>query len=197
MKLADARGQTFDAAALTRWGGYVLDPYAVVGLPGTEQSRWIVDPFAFMQQALALPDLPLPDTTTENGRRLMFIHIDGDGYPSRAELPGTPLAGEALLTQVLQRYRLPTTMSVIEGEVAPDGLYPALSAEMEAIARRTFALPYIETVSYTHLDVYKRQVYDDDVRVGLRNDDAVAHHEVECAMLHFLRHMQVLCVDCN
>ncbi len=149
LKLADARGQTFDAAALTRWGGYVLDPYAVVGLPGTEQSRWIVDPFAFMQQALALPDLPLPDTTTENGRRLMFIHIDGDGYPSRAELPGTPLAGEALLTQVLQRYRLPTTMSVIEGEVAPDGLYPALSAEMEAIARRTFALPYIEIASHS------------------------------------------------
>ena len=60
--------------------------------PNTEQSRWIIDPFAFLQQALALPALPLPDTTTENGRRLMFIHIDGDGYPSRAELPGTPLA---------------------------------------------------------------------------------------------------------
>ncbi|MBK8893604.1 MAG: bifunctional glycoside hydrolase 114/ polysaccharide deacetylase family protein [Propionivibrio sp.] len=150
LKLADTRGQTFDVAALTRWGGYVLDPYAVVGVPGSEQSRWIIDPFAFLQQALALPDLPLPDTTTENGRRLMFIHIDGDGYPSRAELPGTPLAGEALLTQVLQRYRLPTTMSVIEGEVAPDGLYPALSAEMEAIARRTFALPYIEIASHTY-----------------------------------------------
>ncbi|MEF8723883.1 MAG: bifunctional glycoside hydrolase 114/ polysaccharide deacetylase family protein [Candidatus Accumulibacter phosphatis] len=149
LQLADARGQTFDAAALTRWGGYVLDPFAAIDLPNTEQSRWIIDPFAFLQQALALPALPLPDTTTENGRRLMFIHIDGDGYPSRAALPGTPLAGEALLTQVLQRYRLPTTMSVIEGEVAPGGLYPALSAEMEAIARRTFALPYIEIASHS------------------------------------------------
>lgn len=149
LQLTDARGQTFDVAALTRWGGYVLDPYAVIELPGSEQSRWVIDPFAFLKQALALPDLPLPDTTTENGRRLMFIHIDGDGYPSRAELPGTPLAGEALLTQVLQRYRLPTTMSIIEGEIAPHGLHPSISAEMEAVARRTFALPYIEIASHT------------------------------------------------
>lgn len=149
LQLADTRGQTFDAAALTRWGGYVLDPYAVIELPASEQSRWVIDPFAFLQQALALPALPLPDTTTENGRRLMFIHIDGDGYPSRAELPGTPLAGEALLTQVLQRYKLATTMSVIEGEVAPHGLHPNIAAEMEGIARRTFALPYIEIASHS------------------------------------------------
>ncbi len=149
LRLTDARGQNFDAAALTAWGGYVLDPYAVTQIPASEQTRWVIDPFAFLQQALALPALPLPDTTTENGRRLMFIHIDGDGYPSRAELPGTPLAGEALLTQVLQRYKLPTTMSVIEGEVAPHGLHPAIAAEMEAIARRTFALPYIEIASHS------------------------------------------------
>lgn len=149
LQLADARGQTYDVAALTRWGGFVMDPYTVTILPGSEQSRWVIDPFAFLQQALALPALPMPDTTTENGRRLMFIHIDGDGYPSRAEIPGTPLAGEALLIHVLQRYKLPTTMSVIEGEVAPHGLHPGTAAEMEAIARKTFALPYIEIASHS------------------------------------------------
>jgi peptidoglycan/xylan/chitin deacetylase (PgdA/CDA1 family) len=149
LRLSDTQGNTFDVAAVTRWGGYVLDPYAVASVPGSEQSRWVVDPFAFLRAALQLPELPLPDTTTENGRRLMFIHIDGDGYPSRAELPGTPLAGEALLKEVLQRYRLPTTMSVIEGEVAPHGVHPDIAAEMEGIARRTFALPYIEIASHT------------------------------------------------
>lgn len=149
LQLTDEKGRIYDAAALTAWGGYVLEPFAVVAIPGSEQSRWIIDPFAFLQRALALPELPLPDTTTENGRRLMFIHIDGDGYPSRAEKPGTPLAGRALLTDVIERYKLPTTMSVIEGEVAPHGLYPELSAEMEEIARKTFALPYVEIASHS------------------------------------------------
>mgnify|MGYP001400424497 CR=1 FL=1 len=40
-----------------------------------------------------------------------LVHIDGDGFPSRAELPGTRLAGEALLKEVLEKYRIPTTMS--------------------------------------------------------------------------------------
>ena len=149
LRLSDGRGQTFDAVAVTLWGGYALDPFVFVELPAGEQTRWIVDPFAFFRQALALPDLPLPDTTTENGRRLMFIHIDGDGFPSRAELPGTPLAGEALLKHVLQRYRLPTTMSIIEGEIAPHGLHPANAREMEDIARRMFALPYVEIASHS------------------------------------------------
>ncbi len=149
LQVTDAKGVSYDAAAITRWGGYVLDPFAVIQIPGTEQFRWIIDPFAFLQQALALPALPVPDTTTENGRRLMFIHIDGDGYPSLAEMPGSPLAGKVLLNDVIEKYRLPTTMSVIEGEVAPYGLYPKLSAEMESLARRTFALPYVEIASHS------------------------------------------------
>lgn len=173
LQLVDAQGTRYDAAAFTRWGGYVLDPYAVIDLPGTEQARWIVDPFAFLQRALALPDLPLPDTTTENGRRLMFIHIDGDGYPSRAELPGAPIAGRVLHEQVIARYKLPTTMSVIEGEVAAHGLFPKLSAELEETARRTFALPYVEIAShsYSHPFAWHRA----ERKAAGRADDAGYH----------------------
>lgn len=150
LRLEDTRGATHDAAAITPWGGYVLNPYAISQIPGTEQTRWIIDPFAFLQAALALPDVPVPDTTTENGRRLMFIHIDGDGFPSLSERAGAPIAGRVLLEQVLKRYRLPTTMSVIEGEVAPHGMFPQLSTEMENVARQIFALPYVEIASHTY-----------------------------------------------
>ena len=152
LTVQDEKARQFVAGAIMPWGGFILDPFAVVEVPGTEQSRWVVDPFAFLQQALALAPLPIPDITTENGRRLMFSHIDGDGFPSRAELPGSPLAGEVLLTEVLEKYRVPTTMSVIEAEVSPQGLYPALSRQMEDIARRMFRLPHVEIAShsYTH-----------------------------------------------
>lgn len=145
----DARNQAWLAGALMPWGGVLLEPYTFVELPGTEQTRWVVDPFAFLRRALALPELPAPDVTTENGRRLLLAHIDGDGFPSRAELPGQPFASQALLQEVLQRYRIPQTVSVIEGEIAPHGLHPTLSPALEEIARKMFRLPHVEIASHS------------------------------------------------
>ena len=54
--------------------------------------------------ALALPPIPIPDPTTANGRRVMEIHVDGDGFVSVAELPDRPFAGEVIRREVLARY---------------------------------------------------------------------------------------------
>ena len=148
--LQDGRGRNFVGGAITPWGGFVLDPNVLYEIPGTDDARWLVDPFAFLQQALRLPAIPVPDTTTENGRRLLLAHVDGDGFPSLAEFPGSPLAAQVLLTQVFEKYRIPQTMSVIEAEVAPDGLYPDLSPRMEEVARKMFRLPHIEVASHSY-----------------------------------------------
>lgn len=151
--VSDAGGKRYDAAALMPWGGFALHPFALRVLPlEEEQTRWIIEPFEFIRQALALPPLPVPDTTTLSGRRMFFAHIDGDGFPSRSEMKGRRLAAEVLLDEVLARYRVPHAMSVIEIEVSPDGPYAKESAEMEAVARRMFALPHVEIAShsYTH-----------------------------------------------
>lgn len=160
LELQDQRGQRVVAGAIMPWGGFMLDPFVLVALPGTEQRRWVIDPFAFLTQALRLPPMPVPDVTTENGRRLLMAHIDGDGFPSRAEMAGNPLASEVLLKEVLQKYRIPHTMSVIEAETAPDGLYPQQSAQMEDIARRMFRLPHVEIAShsYSHPFLWNQEV---------------------------------------
>ena len=106
----------------------------------------------------------MPDVTTETGRRLLLIHVDGDGFPSRAELPGTPLASEVMLTEFLQRYRWPSTVSIIEGEVAPRGLFAALSPLMEKTAREIFALPHVEMASHT----FSHPFYWADAELGLQ-----------------------------
>lgn len=93
----------------------------------------------FLAPLCASGKMPVPDITTENGRRLLTVHIDGDGFPSRAEILGTPLAGRVLLDEFVSRYRIPHAISVIEAEIAPHGLYPGNAAEMEDIARRIFA----------------------------------------------------------
>ena len=150
LQARDARGATMDAVAITPWGGYALAGYSLVRLAaGEDEYRWAIDPIAFLQRALALPAMPVPDTTTETGRRLLMVHIDGDGFANRSDLRGAPLASEVLLRDVLERYRVPTAMSIIEGETAPHGLYPKLSAQMEGIARRMFALPHVEVATHT------------------------------------------------
>lgn len=167
----DARGQTVTGGALTPWGGFILDPNVLTEIPGTEAARWVVDPFAFVQQALRLPPLPVPDTTTENGRRLLLAHVDGDGFNSLAEFPGSPPAAQVLLTQVFEKYRIPQTMSVIEAEVAPDGLSPALSPRLEAIARAMFNLPHMEIGSHTYSHPFQ---WDLAVRHGIFEEGSEA-----------------------
>jgi hypothetical protein len=147
--LAGDKGERMDAVAFTDWGGYALSPYDVITLPGSGSKRWVLDPFAFLSRALALPAMPVPDVTSESGRRLLLVHVDGDGFPSRAERPGAPFAAQVLLDEILQRYRVPQTISVIEGEIAARGLHPKDSPALEAIARRIFALPQVEMASHT------------------------------------------------
>ncbi|AVA34819.1 hypothetical protein RN01_05875 [Cupriavidus sp. SHE] len=141
---------TYDAAAITAWGGYVMGPYAVRQNTPKGQDRWIVQPIDFLREALRLPSMPVPDSTTESGRRLLTIHIDGDGFASKAEIPGGGYSGEVLFREIFDRYRLPMTMSVIEGEVGKSGMYPKLAPELEPIARKIFAQPYVEVASHTY-----------------------------------------------
>ncbi len=149
LRLRAENGATIDAAAFTSWGAFAFEPYVFRPPLLDGHAYWIVDPIAFLRGALGDPQFPAPDVTTEGGRRLLIVHIDGDGFASRAELPGTPYAAEVLLRDVLSRYRVPTTMSVIQGEIAGTGLHREQSPALEEIARRMFAQPYVELASHT------------------------------------------------
>lgn len=151
--------QSETAAAITPWGGYALDPYVLRQLPqgtaakGELQAAWILNPFAFFKAALRLPDQPVPDTTTANGRRLLMAQIDGDGFDNGSWLAryrGKP-AALVVLKQILEPYRIPVAASVIASEFAPHGLFPAAKiAALQPIARAIFRLPWVEIASHTY-----------------------------------------------
>lgn len=149
LRTGDHRGNTYDAVALTQWGGYALSPYTINVAPRSREVRWILHPINFLKAALKLSDLPVPDVTTEAGRRMLMIHIDGDGFASRAEMPASPFAADILRKEFLERYQFPTTMSIIEGEIGARGRYPHLTKHLEPIARKIFALPHVEAASHT------------------------------------------------
>ncbi len=142
------------AIAVTPWGGYALDPYMLVELPDYT-ARWLIDPVAFFQKALQLPPMPVPDVTTENGRRVFLFHIDGDGFVSKAERPGYPISGKVMTDEVLSRRALPVTASVIEGEIAQPAFTPNNPPNLKKAARAMFALPNVEIASHSYSHPFK------------------------------------------
>lgn len=130
-------------------GGTAVAPFVLEYGPD-DQAFWLFNPFDFLREALNLGTLPAIDSTTESGRRILTAHIDGDGLVSRAELPGTPLSAEVIQRQILRRFPLPHTVSAIEAETSPQGLYPDTSAEAEALARQMFRLENVEVASHTY-----------------------------------------------
>ncbi|WP_411193146.1 polysaccharide deacetylase family protein [Paraburkholderia sp. B3] len=170
----DANGTRVDAVGVMPWGGFALNQYTEVSLSGIDQERWVIQPISFLKATLRLAALPGPSTTTQNGRRLFMTHVDGDGFASRAEFPGPDYSGEALYERIWTRYPVPTLLSVIEGEVGPDGLYPAISPRLEAIARKMFALPYVEigTHTYSHPFIWEEVNGKDGSRTDRGGSDS-------------------------
>jgi len=130
--------------AFTDWGGYAVSGTLLKG-----SELWVYDPFWVLERALKTESFPIPDTTTENGMRILTAHIDGDAFPAPAEFDPDRLSAEVIRDEILKRYKIPHTVSVIEGEVAPYGVYPKLSKRLEAIARSIFALPHVQPASHS------------------------------------------------
>jgi hypothetical protein len=148
LRLADDAHTSWDAALLGPWGGVVFASYMLEeGLEN--ERRFVLDPYSFLAAALALPPLLAADVTTESGRRVLTAHVDGDAFVSRVERPDARYAGDVLLHDILTRYALPHTVSVIEAEIGKTGLYPEESPRLEALAREIFKLPNVEIASHT------------------------------------------------
>jgi len=131
------------------WGGFAAAEYARFQFPGESGAQWWLDPFAFFREALGVADWPKPDTTTQYGRRIFYSHIDGDGLRNRSEVRPGASSGQVILEEILSRYALPISVSVVVAEVEPTLLG---SPEFHELARAIYALPNVEagSHSYTH-----------------------------------------------
>jgi len=158
IKVENSKGQIYSPASITPWGGYILNG---AFLKTDIEDLWVVNPFKFFKKALRLRDIPAPDTTTENGRRILFVHIDGDGFMERTEWEREKFASEIIKEKIIKIFRIPHTVSVIEGEIAPYGLYPDLSHKLEDIARQIFRLDNVEAASHSFSHPFKwEKLYD-------------------------------------
>jgi hypothetical protein len=126
LQVADQAGQVAVAVGTAAWGG--LAASHVFGLRGLSGQRaWALDPFGFLQRALQLPVMPVPDVTTENGRRLALFAIEPDGLAEPARLRGRPNTWAVLRGEVLQRYDWPHALpAAVSGKPAEAAAQRAL-----------------------------------------------------------------------
>ncbi len=154
LSIIGQKGKQINPVFIRSWGGVALSPYILQEVPAMGSdiayNRWIINPFEFLTAALKLKPIPVPDATTENGNRILTIHIDGDGFYNKTQLGQNRYSSELIRDKFIKPLSLPHTVSIIEGEIGPTGLKPELSKQMEKIARDIFKLPNVEIASHSY-----------------------------------------------
>ncbi|MFN0080219.1 MAG: hypothetical protein ACKVY0_27450 [Prosthecobacter sp.] len=133
----------FDQAFLASWGGAWIDPAAEAADPQLNLP-------AFLEQCLGADHgAPVPDTTTREGRRIFYSHIDSTGFSEPSTLPGFPLCSEVMRDRILNRYLLPVTVAVCEADLRCwlPGQQAVDAPPLEHVARSIFEIPQIQAAS--------------------------------------------------
>ncbi|PCJ21467.1 MAG: hypothetical protein COB02_02425 [Candidatus Cloacimonadota bacterium] len=128
------------------WGVFLDSSKAF--LAGSEyQSRWYMNPFTIIEKVFYKEHWPIPDTTTIKGKRISYIHIDGDGVLSLSEISAGKSCGQVAIKKIFKKYKLKTGVSFIANEIDDNFQGNAISQQ---VVSDTFALPYIEPASHTY-----------------------------------------------
>lgn len=147
LSLSNKEAQVHMPVALMPWGGYALS--GMVTASFMDDTLWVIDPFVLFKKGLALEDIPAPDPTTENGRRLLFAHIDGDASMNKVEWDPRSFSIGMMYEKILNKYTIPQSVSIVQAETDPQGLYPKDSAALEEEAKKIFRLEYVEGATHT------------------------------------------------
>ncbi|MBX7148617.1 hypothetical protein K1X76_05980 [bacterium] len=140
-------------------GGYAQPTHAFYMVPDIKKQQWRVNPFLFFEEAYGLQGLPIPDTTTINGNRIFYSHIDGDGIVNLSNIDRKSYDGEIIYNEILKKYSsIPITASLITGYFD----MPEFNTErIQKLYQNIYSLPNIEPSShgYAHPLDWKKETY--------------------------------------
>ncbi|MBI5208774.1 MAG: hypothetical protein HY927_02225 [Elusimicrobia bacterium] len=148
LALSEGALKQSEPVGVTSRGALALDPFFLYENKEIFpfQYRWVVDPFAFFEEAFRLKGLPRPDVTTINGRRVYINHVDGDGFFNRSELDPKKWSGEVFLGEIVDKYPdTPFSVSMITGYADLAGFNDASSWKL---ARDLLTRPNVEPASH-------------------------------------------------
>ena len=146
---------------------YAQRGFEIFENPYNKVSNWRIDPFYYFGKVLGNEN-PIPDVTTLNGNRIAFFHIDGDGFINTSEIDRTKTSGEIIISEILKRYSLPTTASVVTSEIDSNFFGTKKS---ENLAREMFRNPFIEVASHTFAHPLSWSMVPDEQDIKAYVDD--------------------------
>lgn len=155
-RLPDGRQIKYSPAFLASWGAMWLDPF-VVSRASQDNSSFLADPYQILQSLLSKHGLvPAPDTTTRDGSRLFYSHIDGDGFASLSDFKGHPFCAEMVRDRILKAFQVPITVSIVESDIRAwsDGVQDEWHPKLKEIARSIYVLPNIQAASHSFSHPY-------------------------------------------
>jgi polysaccharide biosynthesis protein PelA len=145
-------GETAALIVTNAAGGYMADEYSIYFEPNTDRVRWTANPFLFFKLAFGEDRFPVPDVTTQSGRRIYFSHIDGDGWNNVSQIEGFReqqlTSAEVAKRELIGAFPdLPVSIGIIVGDMLPALGGTAAGAD---IARKLYAMPQVEVASHTY-----------------------------------------------
>lgn len=148
MRRRDNPGSESDLVFVNNKGGFVHATYVNYEIKELKKFQWRLNPFRFFEEAFAIKGRPRPDTTTLNGRRIFFSHIDGDGIVNISHIDNESYAGEIIYQEILKKYpTLPITASIITGYL---DMRRYQNERVDKMYRDIFSLPNVEVASHGH-----------------------------------------------
>lgn len=127
-------------------GGLVTESYAIYQSEALEKTQWRINPFRFFDEAFGLRNRPRPDTTTINGKRIFYTHIDGDGIFNITRIDRKRYSGEIIYEEILKKYStLPITASIITGYL---DIKKFNGKRAQTLYKNMFKMPNIEVASH-------------------------------------------------
>ncbi|MHC4342602.1 MAG: polysaccharide deacetylase family protein [Planctomycetota bacterium] len=136
------------------WGGVALDPWTVSLGDLNDRRRWYLEPIRFLREALGLQGVPAPQPQVLNGRRMFFLHVDGDGFESLSTVRPGVYDAEVMKDEIFKRYALPYTVSIIVASLTEDIRVKEPTKRMR-LAREILNLPNVGPGSHGVLHPFR------------------------------------------
>ncbi len=131
---------------IANWGGFAKGNKIFYSKNNGKIQKWLINPFKFVQMIFNT-DYPVPETTTINGRRILYIHLDGDGVLSKSEVIHGDICGEVWYEKIGKVYPFKTGVSFIAADIDPE--YKG-NKRVQKVVREIYALPNVEPASHTY-----------------------------------------------
>ncbi|MCP4914172.1 MAG: hypothetical protein GY909_13755 [Oligoflexia bacterium] len=143
----DGKKSPSDVVILRRGFGYAQREYDAYVSKYLGKRVWRLNPFYAVEKVFGPFDYPIPDTTTLFGKRIGYVHIDGDGFINRSNENKGELAGKVILEKIIEKYKIPTGVSFINAEIFPQylGNDESLNLFKEYLKKH-----YLEFASHTY-----------------------------------------------